>query len=142
MVSVYAVYNVLTPGFAAKTRENANRVDLNRNFPDQYRASEGELQRETQNIIQWLEKSRGKFAISANFHGGDLVVNYPFDGFRNDQRSGDNKSPDNDVFISISRAYASPNPTMTRFDRGITNGAKWYPLYGGMQDVSSSPSAS
>ena len=38
-------------GETSFTRENANRVDLNRNFPDQFGRTEGSLQPETKALI-------------------------------------------------------------------------------------------
>jgi carboxypeptidase D len=45
-----------------------------------------------------------------------------------------NTAPDDETFQHLARAYASKNPDMaasTEFKEGITNGAAWYPLYGG-----------
>ncbi|GLH03804.1 Carboxypeptidase D [Gryllus bimaculatus] len=53
-------------------------------------------------------------------------------------------TPDDDVFRHLALTYASNHPVMARgaacrsgapaFAHGITNGAAWYPLTGGMQD--------
>ena len=59
-------------------RQNANSVDLNRNFPDQFRTQPfSPIQTETQLLIDWIESK--KFVLSANLHGGSVVASYPYD---------------------------------------------------------------
>nr|XP_039254001.1 carboxypeptidase D-like [Styela clava] len=132
-----------------KGRENANKVDLNRNFPDQYypnRIRDPEV--ETVAIMKWLKSY--PFVLSANLHGGSLVANYPYDDLPNrGQRRGDHgysKSPDDNIFIHLAKVYSQAHRTMHNgkpcvdlfpgetFDEGITNGADWYSVAGGMQD--------
>jgi len=76
------------------------------------------------------------FTISVNFHGGAVCVSYPFDGTANG-RPTYSASPDDAVIQYMSKRYASRNSAMStnpKFTGGITNGAQWYPLYGGMAD--------
>ena len=86
-------------------RDNANGVDLNRDFPDPFIKpfyGDVERQKETLLAIQWMKDY--PFVLSANFHGGAVVVNYPYDNFKmslpfnfplNDTRA---VAPDDDVF--------------------------------------------
>lgn len=121
-------------------RNNANGIDLNRNFPDRFGRNQGEIQPETQAVIDWLDEY--PFVLSANLHNGALVANYPYDN----SRSGNNvytATQDDDIFIQLSLSYSLAHPTMHTgiacfpgeiFFKGITNGADWYSVNGGMQD--------
>ncbi|KAG5836722.1 hypothetical protein ANANG_G00231580 [Anguilla anguilla] len=124
-------------------RNNSNNFDLNRNFPDQFTAIPDPQQPETIAVMNWLRMY--PFVLSANLHGGSLVVNYPYDDNAEGQR-GYSRSPDDAVFKMVSLAYAQGNPLMQKgipcvdlypgefFQDGITNGAGWYSVPGGMQD--------
>lgn len=131
-------YEHASTGAGLIGRNNANGIDLNRNFPDRFDRSEGPVQPETQAVMSWLE--RYPFVLSANLHNGALVANYPYDN----SRSGDSvytATQDDDIFVALSLSYSLSHPTMQlgdscgeHFPRGITNGAEWYNVDGGMQD--------
>lgn len=139
-------------GYEAHTRGNANGIDLNRNFPDPFEPgasptpfdpwSQAGRQPETRAIMTWSAGRPVNFTLSANFHGGDLVASYPYDGRPDGSHvAAYSASPDDATFRALARTYALASPTMavstasgnTNGD-GTTNGARWYPLYGGMQD--------
>ena len=65
--------------FGVTGRHNANEVDLNRNFPDQFHPNStvGARQPETLAAMQWIKSTN--FTLSASMHGGNLVASYPFD---------------------------------------------------------------
>lgn len=113
------------------TRYNANGYDLNRNFPDPL-APFVVKQKETLDMIKFMRKQ--KFVLSANFHSGSEVVNYPWDRWLSIFHADDS------WFNSISRAYADTahvyaGPAYMNFlDNGVTRGAVWYIVYGGRQD--------
>lgn len=143
-------------------RNNANDVDLNRNFPDlgfiqcatddsnhlgfnrEYTriASEGLLlEPETQSVLEWIMAI--PFVVSANLHGGDLVANYPFDNSCDGNKVEYHATPDDETFQYLALTYSQHNPAMAsytgceksdEFYHGITNGAEWYSVKGGMQD--------
>jgi len=125
-------------------RPNANGLDLNRNFPEHFDLNyKPKRQPETQAVMDWAKGTQ--FVISANMHGGAVVANYPYDNNKGGRKrffwSGASNSysasPDDALFISLASTYASHNKPMKEskeFTNGITNGAHWYPLPGGMQD--------
>ena len=116
------------------TRYNANAVDLNRNYPDPAEGNHPDgyaWQPETQAMMA-LAVSHS-FVLSTNYHGGEEVVNYPWDTWSR-------LHVDNAWYVDISHAYAdtvhahSPTSYMDGFDDGITNGYAWYRVTGGRQD--------
>ncbi|XP_026475682.1 carboxypeptidase M-like, partial [Ctenocephalides felis] len=125
---------------------NARGFDLNRNFPDYFKQNNKRGQPETDAVKEWIQKIQ--FVLSGSLHGGALVASYPFDNTPNSlfqsYASSPSLTPDDDVFKHLALTYSSNHAKMShgvackgagpRFDRGITNGAAWYPLTGGMQD--------
>lgn len=124
-------------GFALRRRGNANNIDLNRDFPDQFYHMNDLVdlrQPETRAIMRWVKE--GHFTASASLHGGALVANYPWDGSK-DARKHYFGCPDDKTFHYMASMYSRWHYNMSlsnEFEGGITNGALWYPIYGGMQD--------
>lgn len=133
-VQIYIMPSMNPDGAASSTRGNANSIDLNRDFPD-FTTSDNQdswegRAPETQAVMKW-QKTRN-FLLSANFHGGAEVVNYPWD-------TSEKPSPEDSLVKELSLEYASLAPyigTSTIFENGITNGYAWYEVDGGMQDWS------
>ncbi|XP_068211125.1 carboxypeptidase E-like [Palaemon carinicauda] len=148
-------------------RANNNSVDLNRDFPDldrimysneirhvqhnnhlmdHLRALDHQPQPETWAAMEWIMNI--PFVLSANYHGGDLVANYPYDASRSGAAQEYARSPDDDTFKHLAQVYANEHPRMSDPKRppctpgdysfgpegGVTNGAAWYSVRGGMQD--------
>ncbi|EDS32354.1 carboxypeptidase D [Culex quinquefasciatus] len=127
-------------------RYNSRGFDLNRNFPDYFKQNNKRSQPETEAVKEWINKIQ--FVLSGSLHGGALVASYPYDNTPNamfhSYVSQPSLTPDDDVFKHLSLTYANNHAKMSRgvacksaspsFENGITNGAAWYPLTGGMQD--------
>lgn len=116
------------------TRSNSKGYDLNRNFPEiNTVAKSAAMQTETKAMIDFMKQHN--FSLSANFHEGEEVVNYPWDAWY-----APRVHADNDWYKMISREYAdtvhanSYSGYMTYKDNGITYGADWYRVDGGRQD--------
>jgi len=116
------------------TRFNSNYVDINRNFPDPAFGDHPDGNDWQPETIAMMNFAEGRnIVLSANFHGGIEVVNYPWDCWVR-------LHPDDVWYYTISRAYAdsaqhySPTGYMDDLDDGITNGFQWYPVHGGRQD--------
>ncbi|KAK9918404.1 hypothetical protein WJX75_003872 [Coccomyxa subellipsoidea] len=128
-------------GFERRQRPNARHVDLNRDFPDPFEHGEagivepsGKEQPETLAIMKWILSRH--FVASASLHEGALVANYPWDGTA-DRGTHYSRAPDDAAFLHLAHVYADAHATMHashEFKGGVTNGAHWYPLWGGMQD--------
>lgn len=126
-------------GTAMGIRYNANGVDLNRDFPDRVddpvNTTAGR-QIETADVMNWNFDHQPIFP--ANFHGGTLVANYPWDGCW-DPQANHYYTDDQDVFLTAAETYSSNNPPMWAnntppFVHGTVNGVDWYQITGGMQD--------
>ena len=113
-------------------RYNANNIDLNRNFPVQDDKEITTDNRQPETIVMMEIMNENQFVLSANIHGGQEVINYPWDFW-------ERRHPDDGWFEYICREYAdtamhySPQGYMT-FLGGVTNGYQWYPISGGRQD--------
>ena len=125
-------------------RGNTHSPDLNRNFPDQYYDGNNNpdgWEPETVNMLKWI--AANNFVLSSNLHGGAVVAVYPYDDTPSGT-TGREVSPDNKFFERVAKTYSYNHPYMWRaedfchysehFKDGITNGAEWYSLSGGMQD--------
>lgn len=130
---IYIMPSMNPDGSHLRRRSNGKRVDLNRNFPDIMSGEPNSWNRrevETKAIMKF--QAQRNFALSANFHGGSVVVNYPWD-------STYDRHPFDKLIKKISLRYAESNGPMRnsrRFRGGVTNGADWYKVLGGMQDWS------
>lgn len=114
-------------------RANSNGADLNRNFPDPAEGQHpdnNEWQKENVAMMDFMKQHN--FTLSANFHGGKEVINYPWDTWKT-------RHPDDNWYKEISREYADTVHAnsidyMKDLQNGITNGADWYMISGGRQD--------
>jgi hypothetical protein len=131
---VYIMPTMNPDGSFAKRRGNAKWTDLNRDFPDfttqDNQNSPNGRDPETKAIMRF--QAQRNFALSANFHGGTKVVNYPWDTTSAD-------FPLDKLVKELSVEYAKENQDMRnsqRFKQGVVNGYDWYEVDGGMQDWS------
>jgi len=128
-------------------RYNEGRADLNRDFPTWRDVNEtmdslyANRQPETQAMMTLVLAH--PWVLSANFHDGAVVASYPYDDYRDGQpKVGIHKTPDHDFFRHLASSYATNHLTMMDpfvcskwwFENGITNGADWYALTGGLED--------
>ncbi|OAF70863.1 hypothetical protein A3Q56_01370 [Intoshia linei] len=132
-------------------RNNGNNKDLNRNFPNltqlylrnyisllciplDLKYSQREI--ETRMVMKWLHDYQ--FTLSLNFHGGDRVVNYPFDTSEFGTTTF-SPTPDHKTFVRLAKQFVKLAPSMKEHhnipknqtvpsfynnNEGITNGAQ------------------
>ena len=129
---LYIMPSMNPDGSKKRQRANANGFDLNRNFPHWNAEVNDLMGRQPETVAVMNYQASRQFALSANFHGGAVCVNYPWDSTKV-------RHPFDALLQDLSLRYAQENAPMYRsreFNRGITNGADWYVVRGGMQDWS------
>lgn len=108
--------------------------DINRDFPDPRLGANSPYQPETQAMMDFAEAHN--FVMSANFHGGVEVMNYPWDTWS----LSTNRHADTDWFEQICTDYVTTARTVNAnymsdlYSDGVTHGATWYQIGGGRQD--------
>ena len=115
-------------------RYNINGVDLNRNYKDYFNGDHPDGKAyalETQWTMQLAQDYL--FTMSANYHGGAEVVNYPWDAVYTDHADKDWYELISTEYVSNVRTYSSSYMTNPYSD-GVTNGADWYVITGSRQD--------
>mmetsp|Transcript_84684 Transcript_84684/g.218285 ORF Transcript_84684/g.218285 Transcript_84684/m.218285 type:complete len:518 (-) Transcript_84684:6-1559(-) len=134
---IFIVFSANPDGYEEVRRQNHNGKDLNRNFPDQVPALQDSIQPETRALMGFLREH--KFALGANLHAGTLVCNYPWDALASGHLGHETPSvsPDDALYRHLCTVYSRAHPLMhasKEFPGGITNGAAYFAVYGGLQD--------
>ena len=114
-------------------RENAQGIDMDRNYPDPHQGPHPDgnpYAPETEWMMALAQQQH--FTMAAIFHGGAEVIRYPWDNTYT-------LHADDAWFQLISHEYADlthvESPSyMTDYNNGVTNGAQWYMIGGGLQD--------
>lgn len=115
-------------------RYNANNEDLNRDFQSILGVEKIDFQPETAAMQEFAKKHN--FTLSANFHAGDEVVNFPWDCFYESEFD----LPDKEWFIEVSKQYVdSARLTDKNYLKSVNSlgyvfGSEWYKVSGGRQD--------
>ena len=120
------------------TRNNGNDVDLNRHFPDFDDGPHPDDADHYEDECQWMMDLAQEhlFTMSANYHGGAEVLNYPWDTYQP-------RHADNDWWKLVCHEYADlchewdynyMNMPHQNAENGIINGYVWYTITGSRQD--------
>ncbi len=122
---------------ANSRRYNLAGMDLNRNYPDPLDGDHPDgntYGAETQAFMDFADNHH--FNLSANFHGGAEVVNYPWDTWTTPQNPNADAAWWERVctnYVATARQVYSTYMTDTYSD-GVTEGGDWYTITGGRQD--------
>ncbi|XP_031733273.1 probable carboxypeptidase X1 [Anarrhichthys ocellatus] len=115
-------------------------------MPEYYTKEDAMVAPVTRAVINWMQDI--PFVLSANLHGGELVVVYPFDCTRDWAPQEDTPTADNAFFRWLATVYASTNLAMSNPNRrichyedfqshnNIINGGAWHTVPGSMNDFS------
>lgn len=119
-------------GSYRSTRANANGYDMNRNYPAPTVENTVTVQPETQAMINFAALHH--FVMSANFHGGAELTNYPWDTWTTRTRP----HADDAWYQLICQEYIDychdENPQYMTEEGGVTEGGDWYVITGSRQD--------
>ncbi len=118
---------------ASAQRELSGGTDPNRDFPDAETGEKTNYRQETQAMINFANTYN--FVLSANFHGGDEVVNIPWDVWSSSRSHADvnwYKRVGEDYVKSARTENSSYLSEVT--PSGVTIGSDWYYISGGRQD--------
>uniref|UniRef100_G3NN26 Carboxypeptidase X (M14 family), member 1a n=2 Tax=Gasterosteus aculeatus aculeatus TaxID=481459 RepID=G3NN26_GASAC len=115
-------------------------------MPEYYTKEDAMVAPVTRAVINWMQEI--PFVLSANLHGGELVVTYPYDCTRDWVPKEDTPTADNAFFRWLATVYASTNRVMSNPNRrhchyedfqahnNIINGGAWHTVPGSMNDFS------
>ena len=117
------------------TRYNGNGVDLNRHFPDFDDGPHPDGASHYENEAQWMMDLAQEylFTMSANYHGGAEVMNYPWDTYQPLCADDAWWQLVSSEYVALCRQVSSNYMTDTS-SSGITNGYAWYTITGSRQD--------
>ncbi|XP_027855665.1 probable carboxypeptidase X1 isoform X2 [Xiphophorus couchianus] len=115
-------------------------------IPEYYTQEDAMVAPETRAVISWMQDI--PFVLSANLHGGELVVTYPFDCTRDWAPQENTPTADDAFFRWLATVYASTHLVLANPDRrichyedfqmhnNIINGGAWHTVPGSMNDFS------
>lgn len=115
-------------------RYNGNNKDLNRNYKDYYQGEHPDgnaYQDETLWTMAFGDENL--FTMSANYHGGAEVMNYPWDAVYDNHVDQDWYELVCTEYVQVARQTYASYMSDTYSD-GVTNGATWYVITGSRQD--------
>ena len=115
-------------------RYNGHNVDLNRNYKDYYRGDHPDGNSyEDETIWTMAMGDENLFTMSANYHGGAEVMNYPWDAVYDDHADKNWYEYVCTQYVQVARQTYSSYMSNTYSD-GVTSGAAWYVITGSRQD--------
>jgi PKD repeat protein len=115
-------------------RYNGNNIDLNRNYKDYYQGAHPDGNGyEDETIWTMAMGDENLFTMSANYHGGAEVMNYPWDATYDDHVDKAWYEYVCTEYVQIARQTYSSYMSDTYSD-GVTSGAAWYVITGSRQD--------
>lgn len=125
-------------------RYNYNNVDLNRNFPFVTNTASHTAQYPDEPEITMMTAyaDAHNFVMSANCHGGDECMNYPWD--EDGWTHAAHPNPDDSWWEYVSWMFVDTvhainanrftGPSDVSGSNGVTKGSEWYSIDGGRQD--------